>query len=90
MGYIKTADKTKDILKSFGYSDDEIKRVIFNGTSLYEKTEFIRFFNDYMKEWNCDAEEIAEFRKMVEIGECPEDWDIVEFDGKNYYLNICA
>lgn len=88
MEHIKIADKTSKILESFGYSKDEIKRVIFNGTSLYEKTEFIRFFNDYMKEWNCDAEEIAEFRKMVEIGEFPEDWDIVEFDGKTYYLNI--
>jgi hypothetical protein len=90
MENIKIADKTKDILKSFGYSDDEIKRVISNGTLIYEKTEFIRFFKDYMKEWNCDIEEIAEFKKMVETGECPEDWDIVEFDGKIYYLNICA
>lgn len=56
----------------------------------YEKEEFIRFFDSYMKEWNCDVEEIAEFRKMVENGECPEAWDIVEFDGKIYYLNICA
>ena len=90
MTELKIADKTKDILKSFGYSDNEIKRVIFNGTSLYEKPEFIRFFSDYMKEWQCDVEEIAEFRKMIETGECPEDWDIVEFNGKTYYLNIVS
>lgn len=90
MKNIKISDKTRKILESFGYSKNETKKIIFKGSTLYEQSEFIRFFSDYMKEWGCDIEEISDYRKMIETGECPEDWDIVEFDGKIYYLNIVS
>ena len=55
-----------------------------------KKEEFIRFFDSYMKVWNCDIADIEAFRKMIEYDDCPIDWFVEEFDGKNYYLNIVS
>lgn len=78
------------ILENNGYSQNEISNLIFNGTMTYEKEEFIRFFDDYMKEWNCDTAEIESFRNMIEYDDCPIDWFVEEFDDKTYYLNIVS
>ena len=78
------------ILEDKGYSQNEIRNLIFNGTMAYEKEEFIRFFDSYMKEWNCDIDDIEAFRKMIEYDDCPIDWFVEEFDGKTYYLNIVS
>lgn len=78
------------ILEDEGYSQNEIRNLIFNGTMAFEKEEFIRFFESYMKEWNCDISEIEAFRNMIEYDDCPINWFVEEFDGKTYYLNICA
>lgn len=78
------------ILENKGYSQSEIKNLIFNGTSLFEKEEFINFFNDYMTSWQCDTSEIIAFKKMIEYDECPVDWFVEEFDGETYYLNIVS
>lgn len=82
--------KLKCILKEEGYSQKEISNLIFNGTMAYEKEEFIRFFDSYMKVWNCDIDDIEAFRNMIEYDDCPIDWFVEEFDGKTYYLNIVS
>ena len=78
------------ILEDEGYSQNEIRNLIFNGTMAYEKEEFTRSFDSYMKEWNCDISEIEAFRNMIENDDCPIDWFVEEFDGKIYYLNIVS
>lgn len=78
------------ILENQGYSKSEIQNLIFNGTSIHEKEEFIKFFDEYMKDWQCDSNEIEAFRNMIEFDDCPINWFVEEFDGKTYYLNIVS
>lgn len=59
-----------------------------NGTVVYEKEEFEKFFDQYMNEWNCDEEE-AEYKKMIESNEPINinDWGVVEYEGKTYLIS---
>lgn len=78
------------VLETMGYSSNEAKNLMFNGTEVYTEQDFKEFFHMYMKEWECNEEEIEAFKKMIKTGECPEDWFIVELDGILNYVNIVS
>ena len=60
-----------------------------NGTVVYEKNDFVKFFEQYMDEWDCDEEERAEYKKMIESNEPMNinDWGVVEFEGNTYLIS---
>ena len=56
----------------------------------YTKVMILKsFFDDYMKEWNIEEEDIEEYRKMVTDKIPALDWGIVEDNGKVYYIEYC-
>ena len=48
--------------------------------------DFEEHFDDYMKDWSIEEEEIQTYRKMIEEKIPALDWGIVEFEGNTYYI----
>lgn len=58
-----------------------------NGTVVYEKEEFEKFFDQYMNEWDVEEEDQEEYKKMIETSKPAFDWGVAEYDGKTYLIS---
>lgn len=67
------------------YKSDAEKH-LKNGSTVFEGDDFEKFFDDYMKEWNIEEEDIEEYRKMITDKIPVRDWGIVEDNGETYYI----
>lgn len=66
---------------------EEAKRCIANGAVIiYDSVDFERNLENYMRDWDFDAEDCDKFRRMVRDQIPVEDWSISEIDGKRYYI----
>ena len=57
-----------------------------HGYKKQQLKSFEKFFDDYMKEWNIEEEDIEEYRKMITDKIPVRDWGIVEDNGETYYI----
>ena len=86
-----------EILKLDNNSDYDIERRMKNyceGVEIFEKEDFTEHFYSYMDAFSLDPqdeddqEEIAKFQKMVNEGITPDDdWSVVEYEEKTYYIS---
>lgn len=58
-----------------------------NGTVVYEKEEFVKFFDQYMDEWDVEEEDQEEYKKMIETSKPAFDWGVVEYEGITYFID---
>lgn len=79
-----TREKQIEILMKDGSTKLEAEKHLKRGTTVFD--DFEEHFDDYMKEWNIDDDEILAYRKMIEEKIPATDWGVVEHDGKTYYI----
>ena len=79
-----TKEKQIEILMKDRCTKTEAENFLKNGTTIYD--DFEENFEDYMKEWICDEDQIAAFKEMVDTKSPVLDWGIVEDNGKTYYI----
>ena len=79
-----TKEREIEILMIDGCTKAEAERHLKNGSVVF--TDFEEHFDDYMKEWDIEEEEIPMYRKMIEKKIPAMDWGIVEEDGEIYYI----
>lgn len=58
-----------------------------NGTVVYEKEEFVKFFDQYMDEWDVEEEDQEEYKKMIDTNKPVFDWGVVEYEGITYFID---
>ena len=75
------------IIMEDGRTKSEAVDHLSNGTVVYEKNDFAKFFNQYMDEWDCDEEERAEYKKMIENNKPVFDWGVVDYENKTYFID---
>lgn len=82
-------EKKLEIIMEDNHTKKEAVDYLCNGSAVYEKEEFEKFFDQYMNEWDCDEEEEAEYKKMIESNEPINinDWGVVEYEGKTYLIS---
>lgn len=61
-----------------------------NGSAVYEKEEFEKFFDQYMDEWDVEEEDQEEYKKMIETNKPAFDWGVVEYEGITYFIDYVA
>lgn len=76
--------KEIEILMKDRCTKSEAEKALSRGTSIFE--DFEEHFNDYMKEWECDEDQIAIYKEMIQTKEPATDWGIIELEGKIYYI----
>lgn len=79
-----TKEREIEILMMDRCTKAEAEKHLNNGSIVF--TDFEEYFNDYMKEWDIEEEEIPTYKKMIEEKIPVTDWGIVEDDGKTYYI----
>lgn len=80
-------EKSMEIIMEDRHTKKEAVAYLCNGTIIYEKEEFGKFFEQYMGEWDCDEEERAEYKKMIENNKPVFDWGIVNYENKTYFID---
>lgn len=82
-------EKKLEIIMEDSHTKKEAVDYLCNGSAVYEKEEFEKFFDQYMNEWDCDEEEQVEYKKMIESNEPinTNDWGVVEYEGKTYLIS---
>lgn len=74
-----------EILKADRNTNSEIEKRLKNGTfTIYE--DFEENFKSYMEEWYCDEDEVENYKSMIDNKVALEDWSIVKYNGKTYYI----
>ena len=79
-----TREREIEILVMDGCTKKEAEKHLKNGSTVF--TDFEEHFDNYMKEWDIEEEEIPKYRKMMEKKTPIADWGIVEDGGKTYYI----
>lgn len=79
-----TKERQIEILMMDRCTNSEAERHLKRGATIF--TDFEEYFEEYMKEWGMDEEQIEEYREMVEKKSPVEDWGVVEDNGKTYYI----
>lgn len=79
-----TKERQVEILMMDGCTKAEAESYLKNGSIVF--SDFEEHFNDYMKEWDIEEEEISTYRKMIDEKFPAPDWGVVEEDGKTYYI----
>lgn len=79
-----TKERQIEILMMDRCTSSEAERHLKRGATIF--TDFEEYFEEYMKEWGMDEEQIEEYREMVEKKSPVEDWGVVEDNGKTYYI----
>lgn len=57
---------------------------------MYEKEEFVKFFEQYMNEWDVEEEDQEEYKKMIGTNKPVFDWGVVEYEGVTYFIDYVA
>ena len=83
---IMTKEREIEILMLDRCTKSEAEKHLKNGSTVFEGDDFEKFFDDYMKEWNIEEEDIEEYRKMITDKIPVRDWGIVEDNGETYYI----
>lgn len=73
-----------EILMMDGCTYKEAQDLLRNGSVVFR--DFEKCFNQYMEEWGADEEQRKAYKKMINEKIPVEDWGIVEFEGKTYYI----
>ena len=76
--------KAIEILMDDRCTKSEAEDLLKNHTIIFE--DFEEKFDFYMKDWECDEEERATYKKMIDTKEPITDWGVVERDGHTYYI----
>ena len=79
-----TREREIKILMQDRCTKAEAEKHLKDGSVIFE--DFEEHFDDYMKDWNIEGEEIQTYRKMIEEKIPALDWGIVEFEGNTYYI----
>ncbi len=82
-----TRQKETIILMMDECTKAEAEKHLKNGTIIFEDLE--ENFEKYMKEWQSDEEELADFQRMISEKIPMLDWGVVEHEGKTYYIQYC-
>lgn len=75
-----------EILMMDGCTENESKRRLKNGTTVFEGEDFEKHFESYMDEWGIDEEERTEYKAMIDEKKPATDWGIVQHEGKTWYI----
>lgn len=76
-----------EVLMMDGCTKSEAEKHLKHGTSVLD--DFEENFDSYMNEWGVEEEEKEKYKKMVNEKEPAEDWGIVEYRDKTYYIAYC-
>lgn len=78
--------KELEILMQTGMSKRDAERHIENGVEIYEVEEFLNNFENYAEA--LEDEDKEKLRKFLENNKTGIIWDndLVEYDGKRYYI----
>lgn len=79
-----TREREIEILMKDGCTKHDAEKHLKNGSIIF--TDFEQHFDDYMKEWDFDEEDILIYRNMIDKKIPAPDWGVVEDDGKTYYI----
>lgn len=79
-----TTEKQIEILMKNGCLKSEAEKYLKNGCTIF--TDFEENFDQYMKDWNIDEDDLLVYKDMVERKIPAPDWGIVEDNGKTYYI----
>lgn len=79
-----TKEREIEILMMDGCTKAEAEKHLKNGSVVF--TDFEEHFDDYVKEYNIEEEEISTYRKMIDEKVPAIDWGIVEKGGKTYCI----
>lgn len=79
-----TKEREIEILMMDNCTKSDAEKHLKNGSIVF--SDFEEHFDDHMKEWDIEEDEIPIYRKMIEEKIPVKDWGIVEDDGKTYYI----
>lgn len=79
-----TREKEIEILLMDGCTKSEAEKHLNKGCTVFD--DFEEHFDDYMKEWGIEEEEISTYRKMIDEKIPVQDWGIIEDNEKTYYI----
>ena len=81
---IMTKEKAIKILMMDKCTRIEAEKYFKNGTEIF--VDFEEHFEDYMKEWCMEEDDITRHKKMIDEKIPMINWGIVDVDGKTYYI----
>ena len=82
-----TKEREIEILMLDRCTKSEAEKHLKNGSTVFEGDDFEKFFDDYMKEWNIEEEDIEEMNNSDEEGK--EQIDFTISDDGTAYLSSC-
>ena len=59
-------EKKLEIIMEDNHTKKEAVDYLCNGSVVYEKEEFEKFFDQYMNEWDVEEEDREEYKKMID------------------------
>lgn len=83
-------EKKLEIIMEDNHTKKEAVDYLCNGSVVYEKEEFVKFFDQYMDEWDVEEEDQEEYKKMIESNKPAFDWGVVEYEGITYFIDYVA
>lgn len=79
-----TREKEIEILMMDRCTKTEAEKYLKNGTEIF--VDFEKHFDDYMKEWCMDKDDVAMCKKMINEKIPMINWGIVVKDNETYYI----
>ena len=80
-------EKKLEIIMEDSHTKKEAVDYLCNGSAVYEKEEFVKFFEQYMNEWDVEEEDQEEYKKMIDTNKPVFDWGVVEYEGTVYFID---
>ena len=77
-------EKKLEIIMEDNHTKKEAVDYLCNGSAVYEKEEFVKFFEQYM---NVEEEDQEEYKKMIDTNKPVFDWGVVEYEGTVYFID---
>lgn len=79
-----TRERQMEILMKDGCTEQDAEKHLKNGCTIF--TDFEENFNQYMKDWDIDEDDLPVYKNMLKHKIPASDWGIVEDNGKTYYI----
>lgn len=83
-------EKKLMVVMEDNHTKKEAVDYLCNGSAVYEKEEFVKFFDQYMNEWDVEEEDQEEYKKMIDTNKPVFDWGVVEYEGITYFIDYVA
>lgn len=83
-------EKKLMVVMEDNHTKKEAVDYLCNGSAVYEKEEFVKFFEQYMNEWDVEEEDQEEYKKMIDTNKPVFDWGVVEYEGVTYFVDYVA